>query len=75
MTSLEQSFKWVWGAGMAMLPLAAVRDSWYQFHAQSYAQASSAAHHVIVIALAWAFWSLGGLMWSQKFNKERMAKD
>jgi hypothetical protein len=74
MTPLEQLFRWVWIAGMVVLPLAAVRYSWFQFHAQNYTQASSAAHQVMVIALAWAFWSLGGLTWVQKFNKERVPK-
>jgi hypothetical protein len=71
----ERAGKWFWQAGMVVLPLAAVRDSWYQFHAQSHAEALSHARHVFILGLAWAFWSLGGLMWSQKFNRERMAKD
>jgi hypothetical protein len=75
MTFLQQLVKWVWGVGMVVLALATVRGSWSQFHAQSHAQASSAASHVVVLALAWAFWSLGGLIWLQKFKKGQMAKN
>jgi hypothetical protein len=73
MTFPQRLVKWIWFAGMVVLPLAGVRGSWSQFHAQSHAQASSASYHVTVLALAWAFWSLGGLMWLQRFNKGRTA--
>jgi uncharacterized membrane protein len=73
MTSIQRWMKWLWIAGMVLLPLATVRYSWFQYHAHNYTQAIAAAHHVMVVALVWAIWSLGGLLWMQKFNKERVA--
>jgi lysylphosphatidylglycerol synthetase-like protein (DUF2156 family) len=75
MTSMEKSGKHLWVAGMVVLPLAVPCELWYQRHAQNYAQASAAFIHLVVFALVWAFWSLTGLIWMQKFNEGRMAKN
>jgi hypothetical protein len=74
MTWLQTLIKWFWVAGMVVLPMAAAGGSWSQFHAQSYAEASAASHLVFVPALTRAFWSLGGLIWFQRYNKDRMPK-
>ncbi len=74
MTLLQRLIKWFWVAGMLVLPMAAAGGSWSQFHAQTYAEASAASHLVFVLALTWAFWSLGGFIWFQRYNKDRMPK-
>jgi len=72
MTPVQRLVKWLWTAGMVILPVVAMSLVWQRFHVQSHAQATSAAYHIMVIALAWACWSVGGLLWMQQFNKERM---
>jgi hypothetical protein len=74
MTSIERWVKWLWVAGIVIWATAEARGFWEQYHAQNYAQASSASYRLIIIALSGAFWSFGVAFLRAKLKEGRMTK-